>query len=365
MKKHSFFPLLLFFITTSVFAEVVIPTVSMQDFYSPEKKEEFLKTLYHAMTTIGFFGVEKTEVNQTLIDLAYKESSSFFKSDLSYKKQFYSSKADGQRGFVLGEFAKGNATKDRKEFFLIGKEGSHYENIWSDKEEFKIVFSQFYDALSHYVYFLQTAILEAINYHHQTNIDPHLLNNTLEGGDSLLRLIYYPAMEPTNLCSTAPIYWAAPHTDIDYLTILPKATEEGLQVEINGEWHDVKVKEDAFVINIGDMITNLTNGLLKSSKHRVIAKKADAERFSMVFFVHPHPNTPLDPIQSCIDITGGKQIYGNGTQKEFLWERLLELGIGGADLLYKYHQTNHVRKQMLYNKESPQVVDLLKKEGLL
>lgn len=69
------------------------------------------------MTTIGFFWVEKTKVNQTLIDLAYGESSSFFKSDLSYKKQFYSSKADGQRGFVLEEFGKGNGIKDRKEFF--------------------------------------------------------------------------------------------------------------------------------------------------------------------------------------------------------------------------------------------------------
>jgi isopenicillin N synthase-like dioxygenase len=125
-------------------------------------------------------------------------------------------------------------------------------------------------------------------------------------------------MEPINLCSTAPIYWAAPHTDIDYLTILAKAIEEGPQVEISGEWYDVKVKEDAFVINVKDMITNVANRLLKSSKHRVIGKKADAERFSIVFFLHPHRNTPLDPIQRCIDITGGKQIYGNGTQKEFL-----------------------------------------------
>jgi hypothetical protein len=111
------------------------------------------------------------------------------------------------------------------------------------------------------------------------------------------------------------------------------------------------------------MLENLTNGMFVSARHRVVASEPHKERFSMVFFVHPTDETPLDPLTECITFTGGVQRYASGTRKEFLWERLLELGIAPT-LLEPYSLTGHTERQMRYGRESLQVIDLLKKNGL-
>ncbi len=43
--------------------DIRIPVVDMNDFYKKEKKEQFLKTLYDAMSQVGFFAVRNTGVN--------------------------------------------------------------------------------------------------------------------------------------------------------------------------------------------------------------------------------------------------------------------------------------------------------------
>ena len=47
--------------------DIRIPVVDMQDFYNPEKQEQFINTLYDAMTQIGFFAVRNTGVDSKII----------------------------------------------------------------------------------------------------------------------------------------------------------------------------------------------------------------------------------------------------------------------------------------------------------
>src|SRR5690606_33737116 len=70
-------------------------------------------------------------------------------------------------------------------------------------------------------------------------------------GDYLLRSLHYPSNPP------ADTVWAAAHTDIDLFTILPRATSEGLQLQTaSGDWIDVVVPNNAFIIIAGDMLQN-------------------------------------------------------------------------------------------------------------
>ncbi len=221
-----------------------------------------------------------------------------------------------------------------------------------------------YEELIQYIVPLQEAIVETINFYGQTALPLDLLHATTQQGNTLLRALYYPAMSKEQLVDLkGPLLWGAAHTDIDLLAILPYATEKGLQVEIEGQWLNVVVPEDAFVVNVGDMLENLTNGLFVSARHRVVAQDPNRERFSMVLFVHPSDETLLDPLPSCIDLTGGIQKYAPGTRKEFLWERLLELNIAPG-LLEAYSKTGHTERQFLYGRQSSQVVGMLIHEGL-
>ena len=219
-----------------------------------------------------------------------------------------------------------------------------------------------YNELENYVGFLFEAIVEVINRDTTNKISSDVFANMTRMGDSLLRALYYPALslEETksgNFC------WAAAHTDIDLLALLPYATERGLQVDIDGQWFNVVVPEDAFIVNVGDMLENLTNGLFVSARHRVVALEPGKERFSMVLFVHPKEDTSLAPFASCVEQTGGVQKYAAGTRQEFLWERLLELNIGPL-LLEPYSKTGHIERQAQFGRESPQVLDMLIKKGL-
>lgn len=74
----------------------------------------------------------------------------------------------------------------------------------------------------------------------------------------------------------------APHNDVGLLTILNQDQTGGLQVWFQGQWIDVLPIQNTFVVNIGDILQNWSSGLLKSTRHRVINKKA-VDRYSMTF----------------------------------------------------------------------------------
>lgn len=343
--------------------DIRIPVVDMRDFYDEKGREAFLNTLYGAMTSVGFFAVRNSGVDAAVIKNAYAEAEKFFKSDAEYKAQSFAQELNGQRGFVPGETAKGNKRKDKKEFYHIGHEKALPANIWPEQPEFKEALSLLYSELEKYVVPLQQAIMMTINRRSSKKVDIDFINKMTQG-DSLLRALYYPGLTDEELASgDKPLYWAAPHTDIDLLAILPYATEKGLQVEMDGQWLNVIVPEDAFIVNVGDMLENISNGLFVSARHRVMAQETNKDRFSMVFFVHPFDAAPLNPLPACIELTGGKQTYAPGTRQEFLWERLLELNIAPA-LLEPYSQMGHTERQMKYHRESPQVVDMLIQNGL-
>jgi isopenicillin N synthase-like dioxygenase len=341
----------------SLFAqEIEIPVVDMQDFYNPDKQDQFLDTIYDAMSEIGFFAVRNTGMSSEVISSAYAQSEKFFKSDPNFKATCYDKDLNGQRGFVPGERAKGESVQDYKEFYHIGKD----KNLWPEQEGYQEAMMTLYAELAKYALPLQEAILLTINKKAGSQIPLDYLHRMTKEGDTLLRALYYPAVPEV----TTTRFWAAPHTDIDLLTILPFATAQGLQLFAHDQWLTISVPDDAFVVNVGDMLENLTNGLFKSARHRVLAQMPNQDRFSMVFFLHPSSESDIGPLQPCIDITGGVQKYAPGKQYEFLWERLLELNIAPA-LLEPYSKTGHTERQMEYGRESPQVVQMLSDKNLL
>ena len=100
-----------------------------------------------------------------------------------------------------------------------------------------------------------------------------------------LRLLNYPIVpenSPTNL------YRSAPHGDFGALTLLAQDDVGGLQVQTpDGHWMDAPKFENSFVVNIGNMLHRMTNGLLKSTPRRVI-HRSGKEQYSCPFFFDPH-----------------------------------------------------------------------------
>ncbi|EHU1604571.1 isopenicillin N synthase family oxygenase, partial [Acinetobacter baumannii] len=75
------------------------------------------------------------------------------------------------------------------------------------------------------------------------------------------------------------------HTDWGLLTLLLQDEVGGLEVRNSeGEWIRAPHIPDTFIVNLGDLVQFMTNGLYLSNMHRVFNSKAGVSRYSVPSF---------------------------------------------------------------------------------
>jgi isopenicillin N synthase-like dioxygenase len=85
-------------------------------------------------------------------------------------------------------------------------------------------------------------------------------------GNSVLRVLHYPPV-----AAPADGVRAGAHEDINVITLLLGAEEAGLQIlDRDGRWLSINPPPGCIVVNVGDMLQRLTNGVLPSTTHRVV-----------------------------------------------------------------------------------------------
>ena len=88
-------------------------------------------------------------------------------------------------------------------------------------------------------------------------------------------------LSPDDLRLTTPI-----HTDSGFLTLLSTFGYPGLQVEVGeGVYKSVRPVLNTMAVNLGDMLSRISDGQLKATKHRVL--DIGVERYSSPFFFEP------------------------------------------------------------------------------
>ncbi|KAK7324483.1 hypothetical protein VNO77_28059 [Canavalia gladiata] len=105
---------------------------------------------------------------------------------------------------------------------------------------------------------------------------------------------YPPCPQPEKVIGLTP------HSDGVGLTILLQVNEvEGLQIKKDGMWVPVKPLPNAFIVNIGDMLQIITNGIYKSIEHRVMVN-SEKERISIATFHTSRHDGVVAPASSLI-----------------------------------------------------------------
>ena len=91
------------------------------------------------------------------------------------------------------------------------------------------------------------------------------------------------------------------HHDAGFLTLLMQHGVGGLQVENDrGEWVDVPPRDDAFVVNLGEMLQSMTGNYLIATNHRVISQE---QRYSSAYFHGPDLRASLEPLALSTEFT--------------------------------------------------------------
>lgn len=310
-----------------------IPSVNLKDFLSEDqsRKDYFVKSIGEAYQKIGFVALHGHFLDEELVNQLYNECRKFFDLPLEVKRKYEIKGIGGQRGYTSfgKESAKGRTEGDLKEFWHFGQqisEDSKYKNeypenvIVTELPDFNKVGNKVYEKLEKTGVYVLRALALFIG------LDEFYFDKYIEEGNSILRPIHYPPIseEPKEAVR------AAAHTDINLITLLMGAQGKGLQVQNHkGEWIDAIAQPDELMINVGDMLSRLTNNKLKSTIHQVVNPPKelwDTSRYSIPFFMHPVSDMRLDCLESCIDDQNPKQ-FDDCTAGEYLTERLRELGL--------------------------------------
>jgi isopenicillin N synthase-like dioxygenase len=135
-----------------------------------------------------------------------------------------------------------------------------------------------------------------------------------------LRLLHYASVQSR---PEDGIFAAGAHSDYGMLTLLLTDEHRGLQVQTKqGEWIDISPRKGAFIVNLGDMLERWSNGLFRSTQHRVLTA-GDAERYSIPFFYEPNFDTQVECLAVCCSVENPPK-YPPTTSGRYLLDKYKE-----------------------------------------
>ncbi len=258
------------------------------------------------------FVYTSTDLSEDLLDTAYGMLQQFFSLPVEEKRKAVAHGTHGQTGYtgLLVETAAISDVPDWKEMLNWGDEvplGHPLQTKYPARYPRRVLpeeqvpgITDVLKTFHHRVLDVQRRFLRIIS----LGIGCHesFFDTMTTDGTTLTRAIHYPAMD---LAPGGGHVWAAEHADINLITALPRATARGLQVKVGDQgderWIDAVPPDRHVIINTGIMLEHLTNGVIPSGIHQVVADPDQpGERYSVVQFAHPTPWTILSPVPTCI-----------------------------------------------------------------
>jgi len=304
-----------------------IASVSLKD--AERNPDEFTRELGRSFEGYGFAIIADHGIPDELIRRAEDKAKAFFALPEEAKRKYFVPGGGGARGYTpFGiETAKGAKAHDLKEFWHVGRDlpAGHVfrdhmpDNLWpSEVPGFRDTFQELYAAFDRAGLKILTAIARYLK------IDEDFFEDAVRDGNSVLRALHYPPQkEPAG-----EHIRAGAHEDINAITLLLGAEEAGLELLTrDGRWIPVSPKAGELVINIGDMLQRLTNGILPSTSHRVInptPDRASQARYSMPFFLHFRSDFLIEALPGTL-VSGEPAKWPAITANDYLQERLREI----------------------------------------
>jgi isopenicillin N synthase-like dioxygenase len=288
----------------------------------------------------GFLAVVGHDIPSEIIAAAWNTAKGFFDLPLDQKLEVEMPYANYPYGYaplqseILARSLGNETPPDLKESFSIGpldRPSDLAADPWDDSEaafrfapnlwpkqplQLKSAWSAYYRAMSTLaadimrVFALALALPEG---YFDKQIDQHT---------SAMRALNYPEISrppsPGQLRAGA-------HSDYGSLTIL--LTEQapgGLEIYTrDGEWQEVPVSDNTFIVNIGDLMARWTNDRWVSTLHRVVFPPLNTSRSvrrqSIAFFHQPNWDAEISCLPTCV--VGEKPKYAPVRSGTYLMEK--------------------------------------------
>ncbi|CAN6562925.1 unnamed protein product [Malus baccata var. baccata] len=314
---------------------------------------QVVKQLDRACKEAGFFYVKGHGISKTLLKQVKNLTRNFFELPYEEKLNIKMSADSGFRGYQrIGEnITKGvpdmhEAIDCYKELKpgLYGDLGKPMEgpNQWPDNPpEFKVLMEEYISLCTGLSKKIMRGIALALGG------SPYEFEGD-RAGDAfwVMRLIGYPVARSTN-ASDIPKNDVGCGAHTDYGKFCLPLASSGLGKSINpsllnccitglltlvnqddditalqvrnhsGEWISAPPVPGTFVCNIGDMLKIYSNGLYDSTLHQVI-NSAPKYRVCVAYFYETNFDTAVEPLDFCVDKTGGSKKFERAVYGEHL-----------------------------------------------
>ncbi|XP_078439260.1 2-oxoglutarate (2OG) and Fe(II)-dependent oxygenase superfamily protein [Wolffia australiana] len=258
----------------------------------------------------GFFHVINHGISEELMEEVFVQSRKFFALNMEEKMELLRNKKN--RGYTPPLDEKLDATNqadgDYKEGFYIGIEFSEDDsqsekpfygpNLWPSEDllhGWRGTMEQFHQEALRVARMVARLLALALDLEAHYFDKPEILGQPI----AVLRLLHYEGRvsDPAK-----GIFGAGAHTDFGLITLLATDDVPGLQICEDKDsqpqvWRFVKPIKGGFLVNLGDMLERWTNGIFRSTLHRVLM--GAEERYSVAFFVEPSHECVVECLPSC------------------------------------------------------------------
>jgi len=283
-------------------------------------EDQIAKEVSIACKEIGFFYLEGHGIPEILIENVLSASKKLF--DLPLEEKLALQDKELTRGYTPMEEetldpANQPLRGDTKEGFYLGRDIAKTDklynpsklsgpNTWpttdlcpswidADCKDWKDIMNEYFDAILklglRVIGYLALALDLPENY----------FNDSFSVPMAALRLLHYSS-EPS--APDKGLFACGAHSDYGMITLLLTDDSPGLQIFTKeNTWMDVPPRKGAFIVNLGDMLERWTNGMFRSTIHRVVTPQnqsiSASDRYSIPFFLEPNFDTVVECLEIC------------------------------------------------------------------
>ncbi len=292
-----------------------IPVIDVGPFLAGDDGTAAAREIEVAATRVGFFQVVGHGVPTPVLDDVYAAARALSKLDPATKAHFGSPhpyrgvhlRPDGSGAVRLERFlaarfddpASAVAAGIAPEFADF-----FYPNVWPTQP---VGFEAACRSLFNHTQMLGAAMMRLFALALGLGVDG--FDGDIEPNSSLFAVNHYPSVVGTRTVGEHPELLFHEHADGNTLTLLHQRGDyEGLQVsrlDTPGEWIPVPVRDEAFVINMGKLMSRWTNDHWPATRHRVVAS-ADPrhQRTTLTTFHMPAVTATIAPLAPFCDADG-------------------------------------------------------------
>ncbi|EUC46189.1 hypothetical protein COCMIDRAFT_4697 [Bipolaris oryzae ATCC 44560] len=324
-----------------------IPVINLEPSFSDSlsDRQKVADQIRKACTTSGFFYITNHRIPKSACDGILHQAKRFMKElPLEKKEELHLKHNKFGLGWEPSEYTSIAGDKEEKEVFNFAYEADldptggdgQYKNLdgstgnanmWPKEEDlpgFYREVKEYYGnvlSLARHLFRLFALSLSLPESH----FDPL---TTHPGG--IARLLYYPPPSsplPSSSSSspssdeTSQIGLGA-HSDYECFTLLLPSFVPGLEIlKPSGTWYIAPHFPNTLIVNVADFLMRWTNGMYKSTVHRVVNRGTE-ERYSVPFFFSVNYDVVVETLPGCKKEGEGEGEWKPVRAGEYILERL-------------------------------------------